>query len=223
MRNTMMTTMLATACALGLAAAPALHADDDVRESATDARETLDEAGQVIADMRNDAELERILDRAEGVFVIPEFTRASFVIGGRGGEGVLLQKRDGNWVHPVFFDFGGVSAGWQAGAEHGEVAMILMTDEAVDGFMQESNWSLSADAGLTIVNWSAKAQASVGDADAIVWSDTEGLLGAAALGLTNVNYDEEETAAFYGTDVTRDELARGTIEEPAIVAELNVD
>ncbi len=52
--------------------------------------------------------------------------------------------------------------------------MLLMTDRALNSFKGNNTFSLNADAGLTIINYSARGQASVGKGDVIFWADTEG-------------------------------------------------
>ena len=42
---------------------------------------------------------------AQGVAIIPRVIKAGFVVGGRGGHGIVMAKdKDGNWGDPVFVD-----------------------------------------------------------------------------------------------------------------------
>jgi len=223
MTTTLKTLALATACAFAFGSATVAHADDDRAEDMQDAQETLQDAATVLNKMSADANLLPALRSAHGVFVVPDYARVAFGVGGRGGEGVLLVQKDGKWTNPAFYNFGGVSAGLEAGVEAGEIAMVLQTKEALDSFMQQNNWSLNADAGLTVINWSAKAQGSIGKGDVIVWSDTEGLLGDLSVSLTDINFDEDETAAYYGQNVTREAIFSGTVKAPAAVAVIEID
>src|SRR4051812_18818621 len=60
----------------------------------------------------------KLLEDAHGVAIIPRVIKAGFVVGGRGGHGIILAKdKDGNWGDPVFVDLGGASVGFQAGVE----------------------------------------------------------------------------------------------------------
>jgi len=62
---------------------------------------------------------------------------------------------------------------------------------------------------------------AVGKGDVIVWSDTEGLLGDISLSLTDIHYDEEETAAFFGAPVTQREINTVTLKVPHQIAGLD--
>src|ERR1700682_3678760 len=56
-----------------------------------------------------------LLDRAEAVAVFPSVLKAGFIVGGRGGSGVISRRVAGGWSAPVFFDLGGGRIGLQIG------------------------------------------------------------------------------------------------------------
>lgn len=184
-------------------------------EDARDARQQLNKAVTVVDEMKRDPQMKARLQQAQGVFLVPDYGRAAAVVGGRGGEGVLMVKHNGKWGDPAFYTLGGVSLGLQAGVETGEIALVLNNQKALDSFKQDNNWSLNAEAGLTIVNWSPKAQGSVGKGDVIVWANTEGLFGNTAVSITDIHFDEEETGAFYGKKVALTDIIGGTVHAPA--------
>lgn len=179
---------------------------------ATEQADTVREAASVVEQMKKDPEIKDLLRNAKGVFIAPDYARAAFGVGGQGGEGVLLVKQDGKWGEPAFFDFGGASAGAQAGVEAGSLAMILNTQKAVDKFKGENNWSLNAQADLTVVNWSGKKQISAGK-DVVLWSDTEGLFAGGEITVTDIHYDGDETASYYGKkQVSLNDVIQGNVE-----------
>lgn len=181
---------------------------------AKDAAQQVAEATKVVQDMERDPGMQKVLQRAQGIFIVPDYVKAALGVGARGGEGVLVVKRNGKWGDPAFYNIGGVSIGVQAGAEAGAIAMVLNNQKAVNSFMQNNNWSLNADAGLTLVNWSRKAEASAGKGDVIVWADTEGLLGDLAVSVTDITFDEDETAGFYGKQVALRDIMNGKVKAP---------
>ncbi len=225
------TRVIVTACSLALASMSGMAAaQTSTSQGATnanppassrnqgneskDAMQQINESAQVLGQMERDAGMKKVLQQAKGVFVVPDYGRAALGVGARGGEGVLLVKRNGQWSDPAFYNIGGVSLGLQAGAEAGAIAMVLNNQKAVDSFKKDNNWSLNADAGLTIINWSGKAQGSAGKGDVIVWADTEGLLGDLAVSVTDINFDEDETAGYYGKQVALNDIFSGKVKNP---------
>jgi lipid-binding SYLF domain-containing protein len=172
----------------------------------SDAHEQVDEARQVVEQMRTDADLASLIEQAHGVFIVPDYAKAAAVVGGQGGEGVALLRTNGaptgEWSAPIFYDFGGASLGADIGIKAGSIAMLLMSEDAADMFRNEdNNWSLDANAGLTIIDYSAATEASAGQGDVIVWSDTEGAFAGVDVGIGDINRDQEENAEFYGENV----------------------
>jgi lipid-binding SYLF domain-containing protein len=214
---------------------------DDTDETAADAEELIDEAVTVVDRMQADPDAADLLARARGIFIIPDYAQAGLGVGGEGGEGIALLKRAsagsgvdtdagadagvdpaanpdaaaaaaGEWSSPAFFDFGGVTAGAEAGVEIGSVVMLLMSEEAADVFRTgQTAFSIDASAGLTIADFSARAEAAAGTGDIIVWSDTAGAFAGATVGINGVNPDEDETAAFYGADVDPQAILSGEL------------
>ena len=112
-------------------------ADEDLRN----AREEITEAVQVVQRMKRDPGLLALLERAKAVFILTDYGRAGFGIGAQGGEGVLVTRQGERFSNPVFYNLGGVSIGAQAGVAGGEVAMLLMTDRAVENFRSGRKFS----------------------------------------------------------------------------------
>jgi lipid-binding SYLF domain-containing protein len=144
-----------------------------------------------------------LLAKARGVYIVPTYARAALGVGAEGGSGVLMVKQNkGSWGNPVFFNLGGISLGLQAGAEGGAIALILMNDKAVDGFRKRNNFSLSADAGLTVVNFARMAQGTT-TGDVVAWSGSKGLFGnAATVAINDIRYNQGLTEAYYGKPMT---------------------
>lgn len=179
-----------------------------------DAQKQVQEATRVVGQMKRDPQVAQLLQKAHGVFIVPDYGKAAIGIGGRGGGGVALVKRNGKWSNPAFFNIGGVSIGAQAGVAAGSIAMLLMSDKAVSMFEnQANNFSLNANAGLTIVNYSADAQGNYGKGDVILWSDTEGAFAGASIGVSDINRDEDENHAYYGKKASAKEILTGRVGE----------
>lgn len=178
---------------------------------ASDTVQQVNEAKAVVERMTSDPAIKSLLQKAKGVFIIPTYGRGAWGLGVRGGEGVMLTHSGNKWSNPVFYNMGGVSIGLQGGIEAGSLAMLLMSDKAVNQFMTDNNFSLTADAGLTIINYTAKAQADLGKGDVIVWADTKGAFANASIGISDIHRDESDTKAFYKRTATAKEIVGGSV------------
>lgn len=173
-----------------------------VRADQMESRKLIEQATDVVRRMQADPKVAGLLRRAKGVYIVPEFTRAALGIGGEGGDGVMLSHDGGAWTGPAFYEVGGLTAGLQAGLSSGEVAFILMSDKAVENFSQQNKFSLDADAGYSVLTYSAKVEKSWGKGDVVTWSDTKGLFAGAAVGVSDVRWDADLNSRLYGAEVT---------------------
>lgn len=225
-------TVLAAAC-LNLAAMPLSHAAQDAAVAAkpaaagpaankaymaSDAAQQVSEATAVVKRMSADPQLKKLLAQAKGVFIVPTYGRGGWGLGVRGGEGVMLAQTDGKWSGPVFYNIAGVSVGLQAGLEAGALVMLLMNEKALNGFMNDNNFSLAAGAGLTFLSYDAKAQVDAGRGDVIVWADTKGAFANATVGLTDILFDASDTQAFYKRPSTAKEVLGGGVKSQEAAA-----
>lgn len=207
---------------LANAAPPAKAADQPVnaatraeRDELADATAHINKAEQVVRRMTAQPEIKQMMQRARGIYVVPDYGRAAAVVGGQGGAGVLMVKHDGKWLGPAFYNLGSISIGAQAGITAGSIALLLMNDKAVRSFGASNNFSLDANAGITIVNYSAKAQGSAGKGDVVLWSDTEGAFAGAAIAASDIVFDKDETAALYKRSVAPGDVLAGKLPPPS--------
>jgi len=187
------------------------------RDEKEDANKHVTDAVGVLKRMQAEPGMNKLLSQARGVFIVPTYGRAALGVGAAGGAGVLLVKGSGNmWRGPAFYDIGGLSVGLQAGAEGGPMALILNNDKAVKSFGQKNNFSVSADAGLTVVDWSKTAQGTAGTGDVTAWTGTKGLFGnVAAIAINDIRYDADETNAYYGqSNLMAQDIIGGKVKSP---------
>jgi SH3 domain-containing YSC84-like protein 1 len=193
-------------------AAPLSTVQGDTR-GATDAQMRVKDAAAVLRSMKRDPQVNELLQGAKGLLIVPHFIKAALVFGGRGGSGVLVVQKNGRWSDPAFYRTGGGSVGAQIGGAKGSLVMILTSDTAVAAFAEKtSTWSLNAGAGLTAANYSNDTRESGTLSDVVIWSDTKGLFGGAAVGATHVAIDEKANQAYYNQpDVTPQEILSGLV------------
>jgi len=182
--------------------------------AAAAAQSHVEDALQAVQRMMQDPRLAALLDQAKGVLIVPRYTQGAMIIGGNGGIGVLLAHRRGSWTDPVFYRVGGVSIGLQAGGARGPLAMLLMSDKAVEQFQNDlSTWSLGGRAGLTVASFSDQKQ-HPGSLDVIVWSGVKGLFGGLAFSATDVTPDETANHAYYRSPVAPLQILVGAVSNP---------
>lgn len=87
------------------------------------------------------------LKAAKGVLVMPNITKAGFVVGGQYGQGAL--QVGGKAVR--YYSLAAGSLGWQIGAEQYDMVILFMTDEALNKFRKSDGWEAGVDAEVTLV------------------------------------------------------------------------
>lgn len=199
----------------GQAASATAPADDTEAQRKEAAARRVADAAAVVRTMNATPRLAELLARARGVYIVPTYGRAALGIGAEGGSGVLVTRRpDGQWGNPVFYTIGGISLGLQAGAEGGPIALILMNQKAVDHFRKRNNFSLSADAGLTVINYARMAQGTTAG-DVVAWSGGKGLFGnAATISIDGIRFNQRLTHAYYGKPVMAPEAIDNATPDP---------
>src|SRR6202165_2633691 len=80
---------------------------------------------------------QKLLDKAEAIAVFPSVIKAGFIVGGRGGRGVISRRVKGGWSAPAFFDLAGGSVGLQIGASSTDLVLLFMNDEALGGLLKD--------------------------------------------------------------------------------------
>lgn len=179
------------------------------------AQQLVNDATQTVQKIKADSRLDTMLKQSKGVFIMPNVMQGALIVGGKGAQGVLVKHNsDGTWSNPVFLTLGSVSVGAQAGGKAGPAAMILMTDKALNDFSGADNFLLSANAGLTVVNYSAQGQAPVGKGDIVVWSDQSGLFAGVNVSGAEINQNPTEDHAYYGKQVDAKQIQSGDVTNP---------
>ena len=119
----------AVAAAVALATGPALADEQDLID---DAVKTVD---NFLGDPDMDALREQVKS-AKALMIVPDFVKAGFLIGGKGGKGVIVARgADGNWSNPAFYKGGGGSVGLQFGASDQEILLVIMSEAALGKIM----------------------------------------------------------------------------------------
>jgi SH3 domain-containing YSC84-like protein 1 len=119
------------------------------------------------------------------------------------------------WSDPAFLSFRTVYLRPQGGGAGGETVMLLMTDEALNDLIKANKLSLSANTGLTIVDYSAKGEAPVGKGDIVIWSNELGAFAGGSVSATDIVANTQEDHSFYGKSATTERILDGTVPHEA--------
>src|SRR5438270_10184101 len=118
-------------------------AQTDRERSAKKAREAADQSAKAarvfdqIMATREKSIPQDLLDRAEAIAVFPNVIKAGFILGGRGGSGVISRRVKGGWSAPALFNLGGGSIGLQIGASKTDFVLLFMNQDALGGLLQD--------------------------------------------------------------------------------------
>jgi lipid-binding SYLF domain-containing protein len=95
-------------------------------------------------------------EKAQGLLVFPEVTKAAVGVGGSYGEGALIvgDKTAG------YYSTTSASVGLQLGAEKYAQIIMFMTAEALDKFRNSSGWEAGANAQVTLIDQGKAANIS---------------------------------------------------------------
>ena len=141
-----------------------------------------------------------LLDRAEAVAVFPGVLKAGFVVGGRGGAGVISRRVRGGWSAPAFFKMGGASFGAQIGASKTDFVLLFMNESALNGLLEdklEIGGEASAAAGPVGRAASATTNLTL-DAGILSYSRSKGLFAGLEIKGAVINPDNNLNEDIYG-------------------------
>ena len=150
---------------------------------------------------------------ARGVLIVPSLVKAGFILGGSGGNGVLLAQipdTNGKWSYPAFYTMGSGTFGLQAGVEKAEVVLLVMTEKGMNA-MLSTKFQLGADASVAAGPVGAGAQAAT--ADILQFSRSKGVFGGLTVEGAVIAVRDQWNQAYYGKAVQpTDILVKHTVQ-----------
>ncbi len=168
----------------------------DAARHSSDAAKTFTE----IMNVKDKAIPQELLDTAEAIAVFPGVIKAAFVIGGRGGQGVISRRVKGGWSAPAFFNLGGGSFGPQIGAQKTDYVLLIMNPSGLNGLLKDK-FELGGEASIAAGPVGREAAASTNprlDAGILSYSRSKGAFIGAALKGAVITPDNDLNEAVYG-------------------------
>jgi len=149
-----------------------------------------------------------LLAQAKGIIIVPNLVKVGFIIGGQGGDAVLLRRVGKVWTYPAFYSLGSPSLGLQAGVSSAQIVLLLMTDRAVDAVRQE-RFRLGTEAGLAIFMAGGNDGASNYHGDIIGWARAGGLYVGLTVNDSTLEQKAAMNAEYYDRPVPFDDIFMG--------------
>jgi lipid-binding SYLF domain-containing protein len=143
------------------------------------------------------------LKKSVGVLIVPTFIKAGLVLGGAGGQGVLLvrDEKTGEWSEPAFYTLGSGSLGLQIGVEVSEVILLIKTRKVIDS-LYASSLKLGGDISVAAGPAGRGAAAKGLNADTISFALSKGVFAGISVEGAVITPKETANDAYYGTPVT---------------------
>jgi lipid-binding SYLF domain-containing protein len=167
-----------------------------------DATRHSQEAAEVFTEIMNVREKaipKELLDKAEAIAVFPDVVKAAFIIGGKGGQGVISKRTPKGWTAPAFFNLSGGSFGAQIGATRTDYVLLIMNEAGLNGLLGDK-FELGGEVGVAAGPVGREAAASTNlrlDAGILSYSRSKGAFIGAALKGAVISPDNNLNEAVY--------------------------
>ena len=143
----------------------------------------------------------KLLSEAQAIAIIPRVVKAGFIIGGRGGHGVVLTKdANGQWGNPTFVNLGGASFGFQAGVQSTDVVLLFRHKKTLERVLEgRRKITLGADASIAAGPVGRQAEAGTDlrlQSEILSYSRSRGLFAGVALDGAMIGHDERANSAY---------------------------
>jgi lipid-binding SYLF domain-containing protein len=218
MLKQLMSSVLALAIALPLAAADSKKETDRLENCGLVLKEILDIPDDIPQDL---------LDKAVCVIVYPSVLKAAFVLGGSYGRGAMTCRTGehftGPWSAPTMMALEGGSVGFQIGGQATDFVLLVMNDRGAHSILQ-SKVKLGADASAAAgpVGRNASAETDVTmRAEILTYSRARGLFAGISLAGSSVRPDNDANARIYGKKVEAESIIfKGAVAVPPAAQKL---
>ncbi len=148
-----------------------------------------------------------VLRKAQGIAIIPDMFKMSFIFGARFGRGVLvIRQPDGTWSNPVFIHLLGGSFGAQAGAQSTDLVLVFQSQKGLDRFLKgKGKLTLGVDvaaaAGPVGKRFEASTDAGL-QAEILSYSNTHGIFAGVSAEGGTLQIDWRANTLYYNQPVS---------------------
>ncbi len=221
-------TQLSVAIMALILTAGIVSAQTDTKQNKKDiseARKTSSQAVEVFNKIMSEPDKaipQDLLERAEAVAIFPGVVNAAFIVGGRGGLGLISRRTATGWSAPAFFKIGGGSFGAQIGGQKIDYIMLIMNDGGLKGLL-EDKFEIGGEASVAAGPIGRASSATTNptlDAGILSYSRTKGLFAGIALKGAVITPDNDRNQAVYRQNAVQ--LLGGNSSEVTPPAYVNI-
>ena len=195
---------LASTAGIVLAQTDTKQNKKDINEARKTSSQAVEVFNKIMSEPDN-AIPQDLLERAEAVAIFPGVINAAFIVGGRGGLGLISRRTPTGWSAPAFFKIGGGSFGAQIGGQKIDYIMLIMNDGGLKGLL-EDKFEIGGEASIAAGPIGRSSSATTNptlDAGIISYSRTKGLFAGVALKGAVITPDNDRNQAVYGQNAVQ--------------------
>lgn len=187
-----------------------LEANDRVAASTL-----VDRAGVTLRNFIRDPEMAWFrghIKESSGLLIVPRLRQAGFIIGGAGGNGVLLWRGESAaaWTGPAFYTLHLTPTEAQSDTEATELVLLVRSDTSREALLKDK---LQLGRDLSLALGPVGDETSPATADLLQFARRDGRLSSAALNGSLLAAHDAFNAGYYGTTLS---LADILVKHPPI-------
>ena len=154
--------------------------------------------------------------KAKGVVLAPDIIKAGLLIGGGGGQCLVLARKTSGaraWSPPSFCGIGEASIGLQIGIQKLEVMLLIMNEPALR-HIASGTAILGGEAGLSVglIGSSVESSTTLNlDYDIVAFARGKGFYGGIVLDGGYIGPDKTYNEAYYGRPIRAQDILFGNI------------
>ena len=149
-----------------------------------------------------------MLRRAKGALICPRIFKAGFILGGQGGDCVLVGRGPEGWTPPAFYAVGSGSFGLQIGVQDSELVFLILTERGLRAVL-DSQFKIGADAGIAVATIGAGLEGDTTAAlraDIVAFAKSRGLFAGVSLQGSIISSRSEWNQIYYGQPLAASQI-----------------
>jgi len=156
--------------------------------------------------------------KAKGVVLAPDIIKAGLLIGGGGGQCIVLARKTSEtstWSPPSFCGIGEASIGLQIGIQKLEVMLLIMNEEALQ-HIASGTAIFGGEAGLSIglIGSSVESSTTLNlNYDIVAFARGKGFYGGVVLDGGYIGPDKTYNHAYYGRPISAHDILFGNTDD----------